>query len=366
MRIDKRLVIGVLAAALSLLGCAASAEAGPAFGTNGQATQSEATIKKNFDIMQARNLTRYRFDANLADDTDPYEINMVRMMVRQAKAHNIQLKPVLMVPFQWGDRTDNGKYPKGDAQALYSQGYNRTYAFVNTFKNDITDWELGNEINLLAKNSAGAPLYGKGWTAAEFNTPALNDWAQVLRGMSDAIDRVKAESGIGLRKTLNTTSTMLGYLDFMAARGVKYDVISYHYYEKLGTDPNYYWGYFNLFYKLSAYNKPVQFNEVNCAEIYDPAFENKSGAKLSERCYKSLNNTLVYLTQQKYLNIEDIDFYELFDEPHKAGCEGKFGMLYGPSSQKVSLVIASMFAGGHLPPAEKAMMTGRGFPNIQR
>jgi hypothetical protein len=340
--------------------------AGPAIGTNGKASQSEATIKSYFDSMQARKLTRYRFDANLANDTDPYEVAMVTMMVKQAKLHGITLKPVLMVPFQWGDRTDCGKYPKGDAQALYSQGYNRTYAFVSKFKTDITDWELGNEINLLAKNASGARLYGQGWTASEFNTPLLNDWAYVLRGMSDAIDKVNSENKLKLRKTLNTTSTMLGFLDFMKSKGVNYDVISYHYYEKLGTDPNYYWGYFNLFYKLSQYKKPIQINEVNCAEIYDATFQNAYGGKLTEACFKSLNNTLYYMTHQNYANIEDIDIYMLYDDYTKTGNERFFGMNWSNLTPKVSAMIATLYAGGTLSASEQWHMTSRGFPNIQK
>ena len=352
-----------------ILGGAAFAEqasAQPAFGTVGPVSQNESVIKGYFDLMQSRKLTRYRFDANLAKDTDPYEVNMVTMMVRQAKAHGIVLKPVLEVPFQWGDRTDSGKYPKGDAQALYSQGYNRVYNFVKTFRNDITDYELGNELNLLVKGANGAPLFGKGFTAAEFDTPAMNDWAQVLRGESDAIDKVNQENGTHIRKVLNTTSTMFGFLNFMTSKGVKFDVISYHYYEHLGTDPNFYWGYFNLFYELSRFNKPVQFNEINCAEIYDTTYQNVWAGNLTENCNKSFNNTLHYLTAQKYINIEDIDAYELIDEPNKAGAEGRFGVTFNARSLKMNMLTIAFYAGATLTDDEKGFITRRGFPNIQR
>jgi len=359
----KAAMAGLIVGALAVSGHATAA---PAFGSVGPVSQSESVIKGYFDLMQSRHLTRYRFDANLANDTDPYEVNMVSMMVRQAKAHGIVLKPVLQVPFQWGDRTDCGKYPKGDAQALYSQGYNRVYNFVKTFRNDITDYELGNELNLLVKGPNGLPLFGKGWTIAEFNTPVMNDWAQVLKGESDAIDKVNQEYGTHIRKVLNTTSTMFGFLNFMGSKGVKYDVISYHYYERLGTDPNFYWGYFNLFYELSRFNKPVQFNEVNCAEIYDGAYQNVWAGNLVENCNKSFNNTLRYLTTQKYVTIEDIDAYELVDEPSKGGAEGRFGINFNAKSWKMNLLTLAYYAGAPLSADEMAYVTRRGFPSIQR
>lgn len=190
-----------------------------------------ADLKAIFEVMRARGLTQYRVAANLARDTDPYEVQMYRDMLALAKTYGITLKPILATPFAWGDRTDGGKYPAGDWNALYQQAYSRTYTFVINFKDQINDWEMGNEINLLALDSSGKKLYGHGWTAEEFDIPVMNDWVAVLKGMSDAIDKINREHGTHLRRVLNTTSTMFGFLDFMASKGVGFDVISYHYYE---------------------------------------------------------------------------------------------------------------------------------------
>jgi hypothetical protein len=355
-----------IALALGLGGVSSVAQAGPAIGTVGHASRDEALIKSYFDMMQYRNLTRYRFDAYLTADRDAYRVSMVRMMHRQAKSHGIVLRPILAFPLAFGDKTDYGKYPKGDAAALYRQGYDRTYAFVNEFKYEINDYELGNELNLLVKDASGQPLWGKGWNAREFDTATMNEWAIVLKGASDAIDKINADNGLKLRRILNTTSTHFGFLDYMASKGVKYEVISYHYYERLGTDPNFYWGTFNLFYKLSQYNKPVHFNEVNCAEIYDPLYENVWGGRLVENCNKSLNNALNYITNQKYLNIEDVDVYELIDHPEKGGAEAKFGMHFNMRGWKIPMLTAALYAGGNITTEERAYITRRGYPAIQR
>jgi len=336
----------------------------PAWGTGGPNSRT-ADLNAVFQLLHARGLTQYRCGVNLANDTDPYEVQMYQDMVALAKTYGITLKPILFTPFQWGDRTDGGKYPAGDSAALYLQGYYRTYNFVNTFKNDMNDWELGNEINLIALDSSGNRLYGKGWTASEFDMPSMNDWASVLLGMSDAISRINAESGLHLRRTLNTTSTMFGFLDFMASKSVLFEVISYHYYENLGTNPHNYWGgvkpNFDLFKELATYGKSVVFNEVNSGEIYKSTYENQAGQPVTETGFKSLNATLHYLNEQVDANIESVSIYELFDEPSKQPPENRFGLMYDINTPKVSLYLVTHFAGGTLSPAETQELINRGF-----
>lgn len=336
----------------------------PAWGVDGPNSQT-ADLNAVFQVLQARGVTQYRVGANLADNTDSYEVQMYTDMVALAKTYGITLKPILFTPFQWGDRTDGGKYPAGDENALYQQGYNRTYSFVNNFKNDINDWELGNEINLIALDASGNHLYGAGWTASEFDMPSMNDWAAVLHGMSDAITQINAESGTHLRRALNTTSTMFGFLDFMAAKSVLFEIISYHYYENFGTNPHNYWGgvmpNFDLFQKLGSYNKSVVFNEVNAGEIYNSTYENEAGQPETETGFKSLNATLNYLNTQTTANIEYVGIYELLDEPAKAVPEDRFGLMYDINTPKVPLYLLSYFAGGALSSAERQELVNRAF-----
>lgn len=341
-----------------------AAAAVPAWGANGHPTQTTdwAPI---FQVLQARGITQYRVDTNLTDNTDSYEIQMFQNMAALAKTYGITLKPILFTAFAFGDRTDGGKYPAGDSSALYMQGFFRTYTFVNLLKNDINDWEMGNEINLLVRDANGSPLWGKGWTASEFDTPLMNDWASVLKGMSDAIDLINSESGTHLRRTLNTTSTMFGFLDFMASKSIKFEIISYHYYEYLGTNPHVYWGgvrpNFDLFQQLASYNKPVVFNEVNAAEIYESTYENEAGQPVTEAGFKSLDATLNYLNTQTTANIEYVGIYELLDEPSKQPPESHFGLMYDINTPKVPLYLVSYFAGGALSSAERQELINRGF-----
>jgi arabinogalactan endo-1,4-beta-galactosidase len=318
-----------------------------------------------FRVMKERGFKVLRIGVNLTKDTEQTEGPMLTNAVRLAKAYGIKLQPVFGFPFRWGDRTDGGRYPAGDREALYQQGYNRTYDFVRKFKNDIGQWELENEINLVARDRDNKRLFGSGMTAAEFESPAMEDWAAVLRGASDAIDRINQESGLHLKKILNTTSTMFGFLDFMESRGVHYDLISYHYYEVQGQSPHSAWNgrnpRFDLFKKLASYHRHVVFNEVNCGEIYKSDYGNAPGDAATERCLQNLNSMLTAIRDQKDVAVDSISIYEIVDEPGKKPPESRFGLMYDLNRPKVALYLVSRFAGGKLTPAEAAELKKRGF-----
>jgi hypothetical protein len=302
-----------------------------------------------FKTLAAHKLKRYRLTVPLAADTDSWVATRFTSIVALAAKYGVTIEGGLALPLMWGDKTDAGKYPAGDAAAIYSQGYNRTLAFVRQFASSVTDWELGNEINLTVHDSNGSPLFGKGWTAEEFAAyPSMVEFANLLRGMSDAIEQVRRETGKNLRRIVGTTSTMFGYIDFMKANGVKIDVLSYHYYEHAGVDPTNYWGgvrpNFNLFTKLSSYGIPVAINEMNGAEIYDASFVNTSTSASMSTCNSNLDGMLARFSQYSF--IEWIDLYELIDEPDKTGPEGRFGLMFNLSSPKPLMATVDKYTGG--------------------
>jgi hypothetical protein len=163
---------------------------------------------------------------------------------------------------------------------------------------------------------------------------------------------------------LNTTSTMFGFLDFMASKGVEYELISYHYYEVLGQNPHKAWNgsnpRFDLFKKLASYHKHVVFNEVNCGEIYKPEYGNKPGDPMTERCLRNLNDTLTALRDQTDVAIDSIGIYELLDEPAKEPPENRFGLMYNLNTPKIALYLVSRFAGAPLSAEEAAELSKRG------
>lgn len=275
--------------------------------------------KQVFQLINGYGFTEYRFDANFTKDSEKRTIDGMARMVRHSRIYGVSLKPIIQVPFAYNDRTDAGRYRRGEAADLYAQGFYRATSLVSAFPS-ILDWELGNELNLLVRDASGKPLYGRGWTAAEFDTAKMTEWCHVLRGMTDAIDRLAEKSGVRFRKTLNTTSTNFGFLDFAKNNGVEFSKISYHYYERLGTNPHKYWGKFDLFEKLDSYGLPVTVNELNAAEIYDTPYDDVAANK-------SLREIIHYFNDGTFKNLESVLFYTLFDYRTRKVPENRFGLL---------------------------------------
>lgn len=312
---------------------------------NGSTAYSSVDLNTLMAKFKAQGLKHVRVDVNLAADTDSTIVTNFQAALTAATAQGIELKPIIQVPFAWGDRTDNGQYPAGNAAALYSQGYNRTYNFVRQFATKVRDWEMGNELNLLVKDASGSPLFGRGTTAAEFDVSIMHDWAYVLRGISDAIDTINAEQSVSLRRVLGTTSSMFGFIDYMRSHCVKVDVVGYHYYEHAGVDPYHYWlaagGTFDLFAKMASYNVPIFVNEMNCAEIYDSNFVNTGTSTTMQTCSSNFATMLHTFANQTEAPIEIIQAYEFFDEPTKSGAEARFGMMFDINTPKPLLAALS-------------------------
>ena len=352
------LLVSLLGTSLALANPAGLAKS--SIGVNGHSMFASGVYRQIndedlFRYLQSRKIKQYRFSIPLADDTDPWTKTRFRSLITLAKTYGVTLQPVLMLPLSWGDKTDGGRFPAGDSTALYNQGYRRVNDFVSVFAKDVRDWELQNEVNLLALDSSGNRLFGKGWTASEFSSlPVMTNFASLLKGMSDAIDNINTSQGTKLRRIVGTTSTMFGYLDFVKASGVKIDIVGYHYYERLGVDPNNYWGgvrpTFNLFEKLGSYGVPVHVNEINCGEIYDASYTNVAGSSSMEACRQNIDYLLNTFTAQTKANIENLIVYELLDQPSQVGAESRFGILFNLSSEKpMATVVASYAAAATAP-----------------
>ncbi|MDP1026695.1 hypothetical protein Q5H91_05695 [Sphingomonas sp. KR1UV-12] len=330
-------------------------------------------IKRSFDLdaptfetFCKRKLQVYRVDVPVTADTEPYAASRLRRILTLVRQCGGRLVVVLQTGFAWQDRTDAGRYPAADRAALYSQGYDRTLAFVDQFRGEPIDWELGNEINLLAAGDDGFPLFDRGWTDAEFDKPLMYDWAAVLRGMSDAIDVIRQRpGGATTRRVLNTTSSNFGFLDFMIAQGVKFEVIDYHYYNWEGADPRALYRApplpaYNLFKKLATYKRPVIIGEVNAAEIYHDEYANSPTDALTQKGFRSFRNTLQFFRDQRELTIEAVVAYEMWDEPEKPAPENRFGLMTAYGQPKLSMSILTAFAGGPLPASERQALAAAG------
>lgn len=73
-----------------------------------------------FKTLAAHKLKRYRLTIPLAAVTDPWVATRFTSIVGLAANYGVTLEPVLALPLMWGDKTDAGKYPAGEAAAIYS------------------------------------------------------------------------------------------------------------------------------------------------------------------------------------------------------------------------------------------------------
>ena len=311
-----------------------------------------------------------------------------------AKAHGIKL--IFNLDVGWTTcPTDARTFPSGSSLAtLYSQSYNGTYNFVSalaTYKDfdpSSIQWELGNEIDLIGGQYAGASTSGvpwgwnSGWTAASWQgqsvggtqvspnmTNYYEKWNAVLAGAADAIAAINAQNGTAMPRIINVVWTHMGFISFMQNPGsngygpVNFEKISYHYYQSLGTSayslaasaPNSGVNNWNLFAGLAQFNKPILFDEFNCGEIYNGnvsgSAANSTGAAYAT-CLSNLRTQIGYVKNNTQINIEGIYAYELLDEPTNAsGVESEFGLFWnnnGVYTPKANFYLWSAFSGANL------------------
>jgi hypothetical protein len=337
-----RRLLACLAPAVAFL---TAAFAGPAFaldyGVNlhlggGNATNN-ATIAA---VMAQRNLKQGRFDFFSTNDVPNLRDQILRINANGGKAQ-------LIIENNWDP---SGTCPQNFAQ-VESDSYNKTYPMVSAMKDIVHDFEILNEIQnrpeIMAQVVKNSQLSS---TAGYHASPCSMTIAYVARGISRAI------RDQGQRAILGVVGRDWGFLYFMREMGVVWDVTGAHFYQQyinasLLTDT--WWGANGPLYQLSLFGKPITVNEFNCGETYNTAFD-------YEACLKSVNKQLTELKNNPYGTIESVLFYELLDEPQKAGAEGRFGLMAGLTSPKVGLYLAGAWACGTLTDAERQTLTSRG------
>ena len=171
---------------------------------------AQVAVDSQFQLMQARNLTAARIGGVPDPSTNP----ATEAWIASGKSHAIALS--FMLDFAWiVCPSDARTFASNDATTNHDAAYQATLAFVTPLRNDITDWELGNEIDLTAGQSQPPGLWNTGWAASEWKNVSANgsadyfgNWAAAVKGAADAIATVAyAQYGTHLRRILNTTST---------------------------------------------------------------------------------------------------------------------------------------------------------------
>jgi hypothetical protein len=323
--------------------------AGHEFGVNLHTGGGSATANQQIaDIMKYRNIKNGRLDT--------WDIAQTRDMITRIRANGGRAEVSAQINFQWDNSCNS------DLALIESNAYNDMANMIHQLKDIVTDFEYLNEVTLRPEIQREVPP-GTGTSASAYaNKPCTATLVAALRGMSRALKDIRAASGVPLRGMLGAVNRDYGFLEFALQNGVTFDIVGYHIYprmdESLLTDTWY--GAGGILTQLARFNRPIHINEFNCGEIYATDYENQEGSPKTETCLKSANKHLKELRTQTAANIETIHFYEMFDQPNKAGPEKKFGLLYDKSRAKPNLYLATIYAGGTVTSAERREITRRG------
>ncbi len=315
-----------------------------------------ATLSQNTQIaalLQARNFRRIRMDYFPTRDQA-----LPRDLISKINAYGGSVEVSLQISYQW----DNTVYT--DLAAVQSNAYRQTYAAVDAMKDVVHDFELLNEVQLRPEILAAVPWNSAGTSKAPYqNKPALANLAAILRGMANAIHDLASSSGLPLRVIMGVIGRDFGFLSYLQDEGVRWDVTGYHIYPSEGsasllTDTWY--GAGGPLMQLAVFGKPVTLNEFNAGETYNAGYENVQGQPLTEQGFRSCAKHMLELYSQTLCKLESVVLYELLDEPSKSAPENRFGVMFDLGAPKVSLHLATAFAGGALSPAERTALTSRG------
>jgi hypothetical protein len=315
-----------------------------------------------------RNLRHARFDLWRND------LVQVKTAVSALSAHGVKSEAIVFTIFSRGQKRaeDCG----AELDEVESTAFNQTKPQIDATKGLLVDFELQNEVTLYPNIKAVGTT---GQNASDYDVPCGRMQAAVLRGMSRAIVDARHESGLPLRIILGTTDRSFGFIRFMEQQRVTIDVVGYHIYpwehqKPLDKDP--WFGPGGALGQLGLFQKPVRINEYNAGEIYsgtggyssDPPYENTAGQPVTEQGFRSVHTHLEEIVLNTVVHVEAVLFYEMWDEASKEAPENRFGLFYdlAMTSPKITLLLASCYAGGSLSPAERDLLLQRQLANCTR
>lgn len=303
-------------------------------GVNGhegrELTYPKAEMEARIKLLADNNLKSYRTDVGTGYLDNTTEMNR---LIGLCQKYGVILRPMI--------------YPTTEANA---------YKYAKAYGDRVKVWEIGNEVNLKGKSAAAG---------------LIAEMVATYKGMKRASD----ELGLGLKFTINVTACNSNYsgascygdkrgdiwfLEQAKAAGFNFDYVSFHYYAYIGELGSWYDLYFGQIVAISKmYGAKVFFNEMNAGEIY------KAGTTGNEA--STANSLRQFLNEaQKYKDyIQEINVYELLDEPNMEGQEAHFGIRTNLATKKPLWDVVTEFALAKIePPVDASGVYQLGGVNI--
>lgn len=297
------------------------------FGVVGHPTWSYGgvPILKQLDLIQDAGLKSYRVGY---DEYSPASMDFQRLMLRESAARDIDLLTVLNLhPERYTNET-----------SAYQAGTAIGSAWASKFPGQT--WELGNEYDNIAIKAGGV----SGALASHYDDAQYGIVRGLIKGMYD-----------GIKQADPTAKTVVddagwhhyGFLQRLAADGVKWDITGMHWYSDQGSPMNVGGGGVDAFAIHAAFGKPIWITEFNA----------RPGSMGTAAEAKWLTDTMASwnAVADKY-DIEVAQIYQLLDQPeHGSSPEARYGMFtatgqYKPMGTAVDNYLESLEAAPPPPP----------------
>jgi len=279
-----------------------------AWGVNGHPVSQEGywhvPLEEQLDLVRELGAQWYRIDVSAAS----FQANTARLdeLLAAARKRQIKLLPVLVA----GDDLQNDKVPVAklrDAAAAFGQ------AIATRYKDHITYWELGNELDGYAMIRKGEiTRSGKVWEwdgapdgseADDYHSGRYERASAFIRGLLEGVKTADQAA-----QTLVDTAGWLhhGFMDRLVKEDrVPFDILAWHWYSEMG-DMTRVRGQLDLLAILQSYGKPIWITEINRRD------GSKGGKEREAASY--LSSTAQQLSAHHA--VKAFFVYELLDEPY--------------------------------------------------
>jgi Ca2+-binding RTX toxin-like protein len=241
--------------------------------------------EQQLQLVHQMGLTSYRVDVY---DTSASSMSQLSTLISEGKALGVSILPVLNM----------------DPNAFSSEtaAYNAAYAMASTYAKAFPGmtWELTNELDIPSMTSGTS-----GQNTSDYNTTTYTMSRGLINGMYSGIHQADPTS---LGVVDNAGWFHFGFLDKLAADGVKWDITAEHWYSDYGSMTNVGGSGTDALANLAALGHPIEITEFN---------ENEGSARdgtQAEANYLTTTMQQVDSIAAKY-NITAGYIYELLDDP---------------------------------------------------
>ncbi|MEP9379958.1 glycosyl hydrolase [Aquabacter sp. CN5-332] len=292
----------LLARTCALLACVTFGHAAPAradlmWGINGHPVVSYpgVSIETQLDLVKDLGMKSYRVDLYSTDQMDA-----LAKLIAAGKARGVEILPILI------PHLDLEKLSEDE---IHKQAYAMAETFVARFKDDVSVWELGNEMEIFAlihpcEMRDDGTQYPCEWGMPggvgplDYYGPRYVKVAAALRGLTEG---ARAASPT-VRRAIGTAGWgHLGIFERLDNDGIQWEITVWHMY---GEDPE------EPFKTLVEYGKPIWVTEFN-----HPNGSQKSEKEQAE----GLRRTMLRLRELSGpYKVEAAHIYELLDETYWA------------------------------------------------